>query len=210
MIDFDENIKLGDWGVMLRPWATSDLSLITESVFDPHTWRFTTEAILDKDELAKYVDRALSDRRDNKRFSFAICLEGSEQIVGNSSFGNVSTKDNRIEIGWTWLAKEFHGKGLNNVVKYLMMKYGFEVLGAHRIEFKTDNSNPRACKALEKIGTQREGVLRSHTLMHDGRYRDTAFFSVLDTEWNEVEVKLSNLIKNDNREYNFPIMLEEK
>ena len=101
MIDFDENIKLGDWGVMLRPWATSDLSLITESVFDPHTWRFTTEAILDKDELAKYVDRALSDRRDNKRFSFAICLEGSEQIVGSSSFGNVSTKDKRVEIGWT-------------------------------------------------------------------------------------------------------------
>ena len=46
--------------------------------------------------------------------------------------------------------------------------------------------------------------------MHDGRYRDTAFFSVLDTEWNEVEVKLNNLIKNDNREYSFPTTLEEK
>ena len=101
MINFDENIKLSAWGVILRPWASSDLSLITESVVDPHTWRFTTEAISDKNELAKYVGRALSDRRDEKRFSFAICLEGSEQIVGCSSFGNVSTKDKRVEIGWT-------------------------------------------------------------------------------------------------------------
>ena len=93
MINFDENIKLSAWGVILRPWASSDLSLITESV--------TTEAISDKNELAKYVGRALSDRRDEKRFSFAICLEGSEQIVGSSSFGNVSTKDKRVEIGWT-------------------------------------------------------------------------------------------------------------
>ena len=94
MINFDENIKLSAWGVILRPWASSDLSLITESVV-------TTEAISDKNELAKYVGRALSDRRDEKRFSFAICLEGSEQIVGSSSFGNVSTKDKRVEIGWT-------------------------------------------------------------------------------------------------------------
>lgn len=45
-----------------------------------------------------------------------------------------------IEIGWTWLAQEYHGKGLNNIVKYLMLEYGFEQLNAHRIEFKTDNA----------------------------------------------------------------------
>ena len=203
MINFNENIELSAWGVTLRPWLSSDASLIVGSVVDSHTWRFTTEAISNTDEVAKYVDRALLDRSDKKRLSFAICLEGSEKIVGSSSFGNVSTKDNRIEIGWTWLAQEFHGKGLNNVVKYLMMKHGFEVFGVHRIEFKTDTSNPRACRALKKIGTQKEGVLRSHTLMHDGQYRDTAFFSVLDTEWDEVEVNLANLIENSNREYSF-------
>lgn len=194
MIDFNEDIELHTWGVTLRPWVSSDVSLINEAVIDPYTWKFTTEAVSNENGITKYVDIAMSDRKNQKRFSFAICLDGSEEIVGSSSFGNISIKDNRIEIGWTWLAKEFHGKGLNNVVKYLLMKYAFEVLGAHRIEFKTDNSNPRACGALEKIGAQKDGVLRSHTLMHDGRYRDTAFFSVLDTEWEEVEAKLSKII----------------
>lgn len=201
MINFNDSVELNAWGVFLRPWVSSDIRLVTGSVVDPYIWKFTTEAISNKDELARYIGRALSDRRDEKRLSFAIYLEGSEQIIGSSSFGNISTKDNRVEIGWTWLAKEFHGKGLNNIVKYLMMKYGFEVLGAHRIEFKTDNSNPRACRALEKIGAQKEGSLRSHTLMHDGRYRDTAFFSVLDIEWSSVKTDLTNLIENYNRDY---------
>lgn len=201
MINFNDSVELNAWGVFLRPWVSSDIRLVTGSVVDPYIWKFTTEAISNKDELARYIGRALSDRRDEKRLSFAIYLEGSEQIIGSSSFGNISTKDNRVEIGWTWLAKEFHGKGLNNIVKYLMMKYGFEVLGAHRIEFKTDNSNPRACRALEKIGAQKEGSLRSHTLMHDGRYRDTAFFSVLDIEWSSVKTDLTNLIENYSRDY---------
>ena len=201
MIDFDKNIKLEKWDVLLRPWSSSDEMLITDSIINPEIWKFTTGIVTTTEEIRDYVETALADRKNHKRYSFAICVNGSNKIIGSSSFGNISSKDKRMEIGWTWLAKEFHGTGLNNIVKYLMMQYGFEELNAHRIEFKTDNSNPRSCRALEKVGAKKDGVLRSHTLMHDGRYRDTAFFSVLETEWNDVNRHLYNLIENNEKKY---------
>ncbi|ODS22321.1 hypothetical protein AB835_14845 [Candidatus Endobugula sertula] len=206
-MDYSASIDLGAWGVILRPWAQQDTELVVESVIDPQIWKYTTEALSSKEEVSNYVARAVADREARKRYSFAICLDGSDLIIGSSSFGNISAKDRRVEIGWTWLAKEYHGKGVNNVVKYLMMKHGFEKLGAHRIEFKTDNANPRSCGALEKIGAERDGVLRSHTVMHDGRYRDTAYFSVLDVEWEGVGSKLARLIEDDKREFNQAVEL---
>lgn len=98
-----------------------------------------------------------------------------------------------MELGWTWLAPEYHGQGLNTRVKYLMLRHCFEELRAHRVEFKTDNANPRSCGALRKIGARRDGVLRSHTLMHGGRYRDTAYYSILEGEWSQVAPTLRAL-----------------
>lgn len=201
MINFNDDVVLESLGIVLRPWGEQDSEQVIESVTDPIIWKYTTEALSSRDEVFKYVTRAISDRETNKRYSFAICLSSSGAIIGSSSFGNIFTKDRRIEIGWTWLAQEYHGKGLNNIVKYLMLEYGFEQLNAHRIEFKTDNANPRSCGALEKIGAKRDGVLRSHTLMHDGRYRDTVYYSILNDEWAEVKAELSKLIVEEKREY---------
>ncbi len=196
VINFNHGIVLKAWGVVLRPWMEQDVGLIVESATDPLVWKYTTEALSNKGDVVKYVARAMADREAGKRYSFAICLEGSDAILGSSSFGNMSAKDGRVEIGWTWLAPEYHGQGLNNVVKYLMLKYGFEELDSHRIEFKTDNANPRSCGALEKIGAKRDGVLRSHTLMHDGRYRDTAYYSILNEEWAQVSAALCHRIES--------------
>lgn len=202
MINFNSDIVLKAWGVVLRPWVEQDVEWIIESAIDPLVWKYTTEALSNKDDVCKYVSRAIADREAGKRYSLAICLKDSDVIVGSSSFGNLSVKDGRVEIGWTWLAPEYHGKGLNNIVKYLMLKYGFEELDAHRIEFKTDSANPRSCGALEKIGAKRDGVLRSHTLMHDGRYRDTVYYSILNEEWAQVNSALGHRItEKEKHEY---------
>lgn len=190
MIDYKKDIVLAAHGVSLAPWTEEDRAQVVSSVADPYIWKYTTEALSTNEDVDKYVKRAIADRAAGTRYSFAIRLEGSESVIGSTSFGNVSAKDRRLEIGWTWLSAEYHGRGVNTAVKYLLLRYGFEELGAHRIEFKTDNANPRSCGALEKIGAQRDGVLRSHTLMHDGRYRDTVFYSVLESEWERVRSSL--------------------
>ena len=85
--------------------------------------------------------------------------------------------------------------GVNTRAKYLLLEHCFESLSAHRMEFKTDAVNRRARGALTKIGATPEGTLRSHTLMHDGRYRDTIYYSILEDEWSRVWRRLRSLIE---------------
>lgn len=193
MIHFKSNIRLEYAGVVLRPWSPEDVGLLTKSATNPSIWKYTTSVLATEADVQTYVAQAIADREGKKRYSFAVCAKSGE-IVGSSSFGNFSEKDRRVEIGWTWLSPEYQGTGLNTIMKYLMVKYCFEELKVHRVEFKTDDANPRSCGALRKIGARREGVLRSHTLMHDNRYRDTAYYSILEDEWPQVGKALSALL----------------
>ena len=88
------------------------------------------------------------------------------------------------------------GSGINTRAKYLLLEHCFESLSAHRVEFKTDAVNRRARGALMKIGATPEGTLRSHTLMHDGRYRDTIYYSILEDEWTRVRRHLRSSIES--------------
>jgi len=127
--------------------------------------------------------------KNKARLAFCIIDKSNNQVIGSTSFGNISTRDKRIEIGWTWLCKDAQGKGLNNKIKCLMLKHCFEFNDFDRVEFKTDVLHKAARKALTKIGMIEEGILRNHTQMTNGRKRDTIFYSILKSEWNEVKTK---------------------
>jgi len=68
-----------------------------------------------------------------------------------------------------------------------LLKYAFETLYAERVEFRTDERNLASRKAIERIGGQFEGILRSHTLMYDGFRRNTVCYSILRTEWSQLK-----------------------
>jgi RimJ/RimL family protein N-acetyltransferase len=104
-------------------------------------------------------------------------------VVGSTAFGNFSPKDNRIEIGWSWIETLSQGTGINKNAKFHLLNFAFDYLNMERVEFKTDVLNVRARAGLIKIGAMEEGVLRSHTLMPDNRRRDTVYYSVLKEEW---------------------------
>jgi RimJ/RimL family protein N-acetyltransferase len=63
------------------------------------------------------------------------------------------------------------------------MSYAFDQIGFERLELKTDERNIKSRTAIEKIGAQYEGTLRSHTLMSDGFRRNTVYYSILAAEW---------------------------
>jgi RimJ/RimL family protein N-acetyltransferase len=70
-----------------------------------------------------------------------------------------------------------------------MIKFLIETLDFERVEFKTDILNIPARRALLRIGAKEEGILRSHTLMTHNRRRDTIYYSILKSEWNEIKIK---------------------
>jgi RimJ/RimL family protein N-acetyltransferase len=103
------------------------------------------------------------------------------------SFGNMAEEHGRLEIGWSWLGRDFRGTQINKWSKYLMLAYAFEDLACERVEFKTDALNVRARKGLLKIGAKEEGTLRSYNLMPGNRRRDAVYYSILKHEWPQVK-----------------------
>ncbi len=180
---FDPDLVLENDKVQLRIIEAEDFDSLQKIAFDAKIWEYFTAEILSKEALLGFVDDALVDYENKRRVTFAIINKIDGQIVGSSSFGNISIADKRIEIGWSWLGLDFHGSGINQNYKNLMLQFAFEELGFTRVEFKTDILNMKARKALTKIGATEEGVLRSHTQMHHNRRRDTIYYSVLNEEW---------------------------
>ena len=121
---------------------------------------------------------------------FAIVETGRGRPVGSTRYLNIRPEHRGLEIGWTWLGRDWQRSPVNTETKLLLLQYAFEVLGAIRVEFKTDARNERAQLALERIGAVREGVLRRHMIVQQGYLRDSVYFSVTEEEWPRVKTGL--------------------
>lgn len=131
---------------------------------------------------------ALAEQRDGRAVVFTIRL--LDRLVGTTRFADFLPALPAAEIGWTWLDQGEHGKGLNDTIKYLMLRHAFEDWQLVRVQLKTAASNLRSQKAIEKLGAQREGLLRNHRRLADGRLDDTVMYSLTDREWPAAKARL--------------------
>ncbi|RPA69027.1 N-acetyltransferase [Cyclobacteriaceae bacterium YHN15] len=181
MMNFD--LILESEKLILRPLEREDFTALLALTSLPDMWRFYTHDLSTEEGMAVWADPAF----DKQRLQFVVIDKSTGAIAGATAFGNFSVRDKRVEIGWTWLGKDFQGTGINQEMKRMMLSYCFESLDLERVEFKTDVLNVQARKALSNINAIEEGVLRSHTLMTKGRRRDTIYFSILKNEWSYVK-----------------------
>ncbi len=177
----DQNLILENNQILLRVIQEQDFSLLRLLANDPDLWIYFTQDLSIEQDFYKWVKPAMT----GERLQFVVIDKSRNQLIGSTAFGNYSAVDQRIEIGWTWLGREFHGKGFNRQMKLLMIEYCFEKLHLKRVEVKTDVLNQPARKALKKMGFVEEGILRSHTQMTHNRRRDTIYYSILESEYLE-------------------------
>lgn len=128
---------------------------------------------------------ALAEQKAGEAVAFTVRM--ADRIVGTTRFGSFLPNLPAAEIGWTWLAADQHGSGLNTMIKYLMLTHAFERWQMVRVQLKTAASNQRTQRAIEKLGARLEGVLRNHRRLGDGRLDDTLMYSITDSEWPEVK-----------------------
>lgn len=178
-----QNFTLQTNKVLLRPLEENDFDSFLELAQDEDAWNYFTLNLADKNHLQKWMDQAFADKLANTRRPFTIIKKASNKIAGSMSLINISQHDLRLEIGASWLGKEFRGTDINRHAKYCLMKYAFDELNFERVEFKTDVLNTRARKGLQKIGGKEEGILRSHMTMWNNRRRDSIYYSVIKNEW---------------------------
>lgn len=145
---------------------------------------------VDMADARQWIDEALATEG---QVPFAIVENGKGKAIGSTRFLNIRPDHRGLEIGWTWLGKEWQRTGVNTEVKHLLLGHAFERLRCIRVEFKTDGRNTRSQRALERIGATREGVLRNHMIVQADFVRDSVYFSVLDREWPDVKQRLETL-----------------
>lgn len=181
---FNEDLMLEDARVLLRPMVKTDADkLLHAASKDPELLRYSPSPITNRLQLQAYVDRAVELRATGQRYTFTVLDKLRNAFAGSTSYLHISPPDDRLEIGATWYGPEFQRSGLNRHCKLLLLTHAFEVLGAERVEFRTDERNAASRKAIEGIGGCYEGLLRQHMLMPDGFRRNTVCYSILKEEW---------------------------
>lgn len=113
---------------------------------------------------------------------FAIAEPRSGRALGYASYMRIEPGHRCIEVGSILFAPELQRTPAATEAMYLMARHAFEDLGYRRYEWKCDSLNRPSIRAALRLGFTFEGVFRQHMIVK-GRNRDTAWFSMLDSEW---------------------------
>lgn len=185
-----EPVQLEGDHVRLEPLGMRHHADLCGVGLDRELWRWNPKPVGSSEEMKEYIGTALRWQAEGTALPFATISKVAGRAVGSTRFANIDRVNRRVEIGWTWLGRQWQRTALNTEAKFLMLRHAFEVLGCIRVELKTDALNERSRAAMMRLGAKEEGILRKHMTTSTGRFRDTVYYSILDTEWPAVKASL--------------------
>ena len=181
--------------VRLEPMTEAHIPGLAEIGVGQKFWDFMVYgSVTSMDDMRNWVLEILSRAENGTDVPFVAIHLASGRVAGATRYMNITPKDRGLEIGGTWYGLDFQRTLVNTECKYLLLRHAFETLGCIRVQLKTDLRNERSQKAIERIGAKKEGVLRNHMILPDGRYRHSVYYSILDTEWLEVKKRLEEMM----------------
>jgi len=181
--------------VRLEPMTEAHIPALAEIGVGHTFWDFMVYGQMNSvDDMRGWVTDILSRAEKGTDLPFVAIHLASGRVAGATRYLNIMPKDRGLEIGGTWYGLEFQRTPVNTECKYLLLSHAFETLGCIRVQLKTDLRNERSQKAIERIGAVKEGVLRNHMILPDGRIRHSVFYSILDTEWEGVKKRLEGMM----------------
>ncbi len=153
---------------------------------------------------AAYIDAALGEQTARRSLPFATVDRARGRVVGSTRFLNIeywtwppgnahqrgAERPDAVEIGATWLAADAQRTPINTEAKLLMLEHAFDRWRVHRVSLMTDARNERSRNAIVRLGARFDGVLRAARPASDGNIRDTAAFSILESEWPAIRARL--------------------
>jgi RimJ/RimL family protein N-acetyltransferase len=175
--------------VVLEPFGEEHVEELWAAAQAPEIWTWLAN-LNERKRFDLWIELTREAECAGKEGVFVTRDAGSGRVIGSSRYLNVRPADRVVEIGWTWLHPSAWRSGANVEAKLLMMRHAFERLECVRVEFKTDARNERSRAALSALPARFEGILRNHMTVPDVGLRDSAYFSVIDSEWPEVKANL--------------------
>jgi RimJ/RimL family protein N-acetyltransferase len=179
--------RLEGHGVRLEPLEPSHAPDFAEAVRYGELWRLWFTAVPAPDEVEAYVRNALDGQRAGHMLPWAVRELSSGAIVGSTRYHDIVAAIDRVEIGYTWYARRWQRSHVNTACKLLLLEHAFERVGCQVVGLRTDNFNFASQRAIERLGAQKDGVLRHHQARRDGTVRDSVMYSILLSEWRDVK-----------------------
>src|SRR5260221_6690059 len=122
-----EPVTLEGTHVCLEPLSLQHLDALTAVGLDPELWKFTTVNLRNRDQMRAYIEEALQLQAAGTVLAFATRDQQANKIVGSTRLADIQVAHRTMEIGWTWIAREFQRTAVNTEAKYLMLRHDFEV-----------------------------------------------------------------------------------
>ena len=139
--------------VELRPLILEDWDELFAVASDPLIWEQHPESDRYKPDVFKIFFREALESGG----AFAVIDKKSQQIIGSTRFYGHDPEKSEIEIGWTFLAREYWGGRYNREMKQLMLNHSFRFVD--NVVFYVGEKNIRSQKAMEKIGATKIGLV---------------------------------------------------
>lgn len=184
---FVEPVVLESRNVRLLPLSLTHEEGIRAAARDGQLWKLRVTSVPAPEEALAYIQTAL--QTDN-RLAFAVTDATSGEVLGSTSYHDILPAVKRLEIGYTWYAARCQRTHVNSTCKLLLLTHAFETLGCHVVGWRTDNFNFASQAAIERLGAQKDGVIRGHAMRRDGTIRDTVMYSMRAGEWPEAKAQL--------------------
>lgn len=180
--------SLSTHGVRLEPLVRDHIAALQDAVDDGDIGAIHYVGVPGRDGIAGWVEQALALRDAGQQLPFAIIADG--RVVGSTRFYDIDMSVPTLAIGYTFHAASVWRSHVNTAGKRLMLGHAFDTLGAQSVYFHTSHQNLRSQAAIERLGAQRDGILRAHRRHKDGSLRDTYTYSITAPEWPAIRARL--------------------
>jgi len=134
---------------------------------------------------------------DPARVFFTIIDAASGRAAGVACYLRIDPPAGSIEVGHIYYSPLLQRRPAATEAMYLMMRRAFDELGYRRYEWKCDSLNAPSWGAAERLGFRFEGIFRQATVYKE-RSRDTAWLSIIDSEWPELKQTFERWLAPEN------------
>lgn len=173
----------------LEPLSKHHGEALADAARDGELWRLWYTSVPAPEGMPAEIDRRLGLRDAGSMNPFTV-FDADGRVAGMTSLMHIDAVNRRVEVGSTWTRASCQRSGLNTQCKLLLLRHAFETLDCIAVEFRTHRLNQQSRRAIERLGAQLDGILRSHLRMPDGTLRDTCVYSITAAEWPTIQTHL--------------------
>ncbi|SHF75397.1 Protein N-acetyltransferase, RimJ/RimL family [Microbulbifer donghaiensis] len=167
-------------GLQLRWLTEADLPSLQAIFADPQVVRYmATEPLGTRAAAEQYLQSIREGFLEGSLYQWGIELEG--EIIGTCTLAAIDRQNRHAQIGFA-LKRDCWGRGLILKAVPAVIEFAFKRLQSHRIGADADPRNVASIRVLEKLGFQREGLLRE-CYFHMGEIQDALLFGLLQRDW---------------------------